>query len=44
LSGLGFTIDPASQGELAETVVQLVGAAGALLAIYGRLSATDIIS
>jgi len=44
LSGLGYTVDPTSQAELAETIVQLAGAAGALFAIYGRLSATDIIS
>lgn len=44
LSGLGYTVDPTSQAELAETIVQLAGSAGALFAIYGRLSATDIIS
>ncbi|MGB7286201.1 MAG: hypothetical protein WBC71_04645 [Salaquimonas sp.] len=41
---IGISIDQAAQAELASILVQLVGAAGSLLAIYGRLSATDIIS
>jgi hypothetical protein len=40
---IGISLDPASQAQIAEALVQLVGAAGALLAIYGRLSATQVI-
>ena len=35
----GFDIDPAMQGDLADSVVALTGAVGALVAIYGRLTA-----
>ena len=41
---MGVIIDPALQAELADKIVNLVGAAGGLLAIYGRLTATDIIN
>ena len=41
---MGITIDGATQAELASVVVQIAGAAGSLLAIYGRLVATDIIA
>jgi len=41
---LGVSLDGPTQSQLAEVVVQLAGAIGALVAIYGRLSATDIIS
>lgn len=41
---LGIPLDGATQAQLADIAVQLVGAAGALLAIYGRLTATMIIS
>jgi hypothetical protein len=41
---VGIGIDQTTQGEIAEAMVQLVGAAGALFAIYGRLTATDIIA
>ena len=41
---LGISLDPSAQGEIADALVQLIGAAGALIAIYGRLTATDIIS
>lgn len=41
---IGVTLEPAMQGEIADALVQIVGAAGALLAIYGRLRATDIIA
>lgn len=41
---LGVSLDQATQTELADIVVQLAGAAGALVAIYGRLAATEIIS
>lgn len=40
---LGIAIDAESQTAIAEAVVQIVGAAGALLAIYGRLTATRIL-
>ncbi|WP_075997880.1 hypothetical protein [Salaquimonas pukyongi] len=43
-SMLGISLDQATQAELADIVVQLAGAAGALVAIYGRLAATEIIS
>ena len=41
---LGIPLDQATQTQLADIVVQLAGAAGALVAIYGRLAATEIIS
>ncbi len=41
---LGISLDQVTQTELADIVVQMAGAAGALVAIYGRLSATEIIS
>lgn len=45
LAGLaGITLDPVAQNAIAEAVVQLVAAAGALLAIYGRLSASEVIA
>ena len=40
---LDISIDSPSQSQLAEIIVQLSGALGGLFAIYGRLSATDII-
>lgn len=43
-ASLGFPLDAVTQTELSDIAVQLVGAAGALLAIYGRLTATRIIS
>ncbi len=43
-SALGVSIDGQTQGELAEIIVQFAAAGGALLAIYGRLSATHVIS
>ena len=42
-SSFGLLIDAPVQTELAESLVQLVGAMGAILAIYGRLNATSII-
>ena len=42
--GLGYSIDPASQNELGDSIIQLIGALGAIAAIYGRLSATEVIS
>ena len=41
--GFGLTIDAGMQGELANSIVQLTGAIGALIAIYGRLNATRVI-
>ncbi|MCB1416684.1 MAG: hypothetical protein M9908_11900 [Phyllobacteriaceae bacterium] len=41
---LGISLDQTIQAELADIVVQMAGAAGALVAIYGRLAATEIIS
>jgi len=43
-STAGFTIDGESQLAISEAILQVVVAAGALFSIYGRLSATDIIS
>lgn len=40
---LGIAIDAQSQAAIAEALVQIVAAAGALIAIYGRLTATRII-
>ncbi|MFK7901658.1 MAG: hypothetical protein AB8B49_02340 [Nitratireductor sp.] len=44
VASLGISIDGATQSVIADSVVQMVSAFGALFAIYGRLSATDIIS
>lgn len=44
LSGAGISLDSPAQAQFAEAAVQLVGALGGLFAIYGRLSATDIIA
>lgn len=41
---VGLEIDAATQAELVDTLVHLTGALGALIAIYGRLTATEIIS
>lgn len=41
---MGLSVDIGAQSDLADALVQMVGAIGAMLAIYGRLSATDIIS
>jgi hypothetical protein len=43
-AAVGIGLDQTTQGEIADAMVQLVGAAGALFAIYGRLTATDIIA
>ncbi len=40
---IGLSLDAAAQVQIADALVQMVGAAGALLAIYGRLSATQVI-
>ena len=44
ISALGITIDATAQNEIADAMIQLIGAIGAVAAIYGRLSATEIIS
>ncbi|MEC9343505.1 MAG: hypothetical protein VYD64_06635 [Pseudomonadota bacterium] len=38
-----IAIDAESQAAIADAVVQIVAAAGALVAIYGRLTATRVI-
>lgn len=43
-SAMGISIDGTTQAELADIIVQFAGAAGALVAIYGRLSATHVIA
>ena len=40
----GISVDFVAQTELTDALVQLAGAVGALFAIYGRLSATEVIS
>ncbi len=44
MGALGITIDAVAQADLADALIQLIGAIGAMTAIYGRLSATEIIS
>ena len=42
LSGfMGLALDPVTQSDLADALLQLVGGIGAIVAIYGRLMATD---
>ena len=41
---IGITLDAGDQSQIAEAMVQIVGALGALMAIHGRLSATEVIS
>jgi len=44
LAGLaGNTVGAADQAQIADALVQAIGAGGALLAIYGRLAAKDVI-
>ncbi len=40
-SAFGFEIDPQSQAGLVDSILKLVSAAGSLLAVYGRFSATQ---
>jgi len=40
----GISIDTGVQNELSDALIQLIGAVGAIAAIYGRFSATNIIS
>lgn len=41
---LGISIDGATQNDISEVMLKIVSVIGALTAIYGRLSATEIIS
>ena len=41
---LGAIVDPGTPNELANMMVHPLAAIGGLVAIYGRLSATDLIS
>ena len=43
MGGFGFEFNQEIQNDLAETIIQLVAAFGALIALYGRLNATRII-
>jgi len=43
-SMFGIDLDHLTHMEVANTMVQLSGAIGALIAIYGRLNATQVIS
>ncbi len=43
-SAIGLPLDAGLQQEMAEAAVKLVGALGGIIAIYGRLVATDVIS
>jgi phage terminase large subunit-like protein len=40
----GITLDPASQAGITEAIVQMISAAGAIIAIHGRLTATEVIT
>lgn len=44
VGALGISIDTTAQSDIADAMIQFVGAVGAMIAIYGRLSATEIIS
>jgi len=41
---VGLSIDGQSQSAISDAILQVIAAAGALISIYGRLTATDIIS
>jgi len=43
-STIGISVDEVTQQGIADALVQLIGAFGALTAIYGRITATDVIS
>jgi len=42
-STAGITIDGQNQLAISDAILQVIAAAGALLSIYGRLTATDLI-
>lgn len=44
VGALGISIDTSAQSDIADAMIQFVGAVGAMIAIYGRLTATEIIS
>lgn len=44
VNALGLSIDTTAQNDLADAMIQLIAAIGAMMAIYGRLSATEVIS
>lgn len=44
VGSLGIPIDAPAQSEIADSMVQLIGALGAITAVYGRLNATSVIS
>lgn len=44
VSAIGISIDATAQSDLAEAILQLITALGAMTAIYGRLSATELIA
>ena len=41
---MGVSIDSSVQSDMADSIIQMIGAVGAMTAIYGRLSATEIIT
>lgn len=41
---MGVSIDTSIQSDLSDAFIQLIGAIGAITAIYGRFSATQVIS
>jgi phage terminase large subunit-like protein len=41
---IGITLDQGDQTQIADAMVQIIAAAGALLAIHGRLTATEVIA
>ena len=42
-SAIGFDVDAAAREHTVDAILQLVTAAGALMAIFGRIVATDLI-
>ena len=42
-SAMGFHLAEGEQGRLVEAILQIVGAGGALLAVFGRVVATEMI-
>ena len=44
LGGFGVVVDAQTQTEFVDIIIQFVTVTGALLAIYGRLNATEVIS
>lgn len=42
-SALGFDVDDRARADLVEVILQLIGTGGALLAVFGRVVATDLI-